>query len=57
MALLPIGVALDLSIFAINTLLYPDASSPEDMDMLEAKAEDVIETLADIRTTLQEMTQ
>jgi len=41
--------ALDLAIFAINTLMHPDASEPEDIDRLERMSESVVMTLADIR--------
>ena len=46
--------ALTMAIFSLNTLLYPDASAPSDIDRLEARADDVIATLVDIRTTLKE---
>jgi hypothetical protein len=55
--ILPYKDALDLAIFAINTLLYPDASSDEDMDRLDEQAENVIATLDDIRITLKELTR
>jgi hypothetical protein len=55
MALLPYDEAISMAIFAINTLMEPDASSDEDVDRLEAQAENVIETLADMRETLREM--
>jgi hypothetical protein len=45
--------ALDYAIFAINTFMYPDASDGKDVMDLEAKSEEVIATLADIRETVQ----
>ena len=55
MALLPYDEAISMAIFAINTMMYPDASSAEDVDRLEAQAENVTETLADMRETLRGM--
>lgn len=47
--------ALDYAIFAINTLMHPDASDGRDIDMLEAQSDEIIATLADIRETVQGM--
>jgi hypothetical protein len=55
MALMPAEEALSFAIFAINTLMHPDASDPADVDLLEQKSDDVIESLADIRLTLKEI--
>lgn len=41
--------ALDLAIFAINTILYPDASSAEDCARLVAESESAIAQLAKLR--------
>jgi hypothetical protein len=46
--------ALSMAIFAINTLMHPDASDPVDIDRLEAQSDDVLATLVDIRQTLKE---
>jgi hypothetical protein len=46
--------ALDLAIFAINTLMYPDGSAGPDLDTLEVKADDVIATLVDLREVVKE---
>jgi hypothetical protein len=45
--------ALDMAIFAINSWMHPDASSDVDLDDLEARADDVIATLVDMRETVQ----
>jgi hypothetical protein len=47
--------ALDYAIFAINTFMHPDASDGKDVADLEEKSDEVIEVLADMRTTLKEM--
>ena len=41
--------ALTLAIFALNTYLNPEASSPADLAILDKHAESVIETLAAMR--------
>lgn len=41
--------AVSLAIFAVNTVMYPDASSGEDIDVLEFRSEEVIEKLASLR--------
>ncbi len=41
--------ALGIAILAINTLLYPDATSDAQFDALQFHAESVIETLANMR--------
>jgi hypothetical protein len=51
--LMPYDEAIGFAIFAINTLMHPDASDPMDVDLLEAKSEDVMKTLDDIRTTVR----
>lgn len=53
--LMPYDKAISYAIFAINTIMHPDASEPMDVDNLEQMSEDVIATLADIRETLHEM--
>jgi hypothetical protein len=53
--LMPYDEAISYAIFAINTLMHPDASEAMDVDTLEQKSDDVIMTLADIRETLHEM--
>ena len=53
--LLPYKDALTMAIFCINTFMHPDASSPEDVDRLEDKSDDVIATLVDIRNTVKEL--
>lgn len=44
--------ALDYAIFAINTILYPEASDPDDLDRLEERADEVITALATRRREL-----
>lgn len=41
--------AIDYAIFAINTLLHPEASSDEDVERLESRAEEVVRRLASLR--------
>jgi len=55
MAQLAYKEALDLAIFALNTLISPEGSSVEDCATLDKKADDVLETLVDIRTTIEEL--
>jgi len=55
MAQLGYKEALDLAIFALNTLISPEGSSVEDCATLDKKADDVLETLVDIRTTVEEL--
>jgi hypothetical protein len=43
------GRALSLAIFAINTLMHPDASAAADVDELEAQSDEVIEALVELR--------
>ncbi|MEO6159047.1 MAG: hypothetical protein ABIQ39_15630 [Ilumatobacteraceae bacterium] len=45
----PPVVALNHAIFAINTLLHPDASSADDVEEFESAAAGAIETLAKVR--------
>jgi hypothetical protein len=54
--LMPYDEAISMAIFAINTLMYPDASDPADIDLLEMKSSDVIKTLDDIRATVRGLT-
>ena len=42
--------ALDMAIFAINTWLFPDASTQEDMNTLDKEGEAAILTLVEIRS-------
>jgi hypothetical protein len=51
--LMPYKNALDYAIFAINTLMSPDASDAGDIDDLERKAALVVATLDDIRTAVK----
>jgi hypothetical protein len=44
--------ALGYAIFAINTLMHPDASSTEDVDDLEARASEVVTALDRLRDSL-----
>ena len=44
--------ALDMAIFAVNTLIFPDGTSQPDFERLEENAEIVIETLVDMRSTV-----
>lgn len=44
-----VGRALSLAIFAINTFMHPDASSDEDVAVLEAHSDEVIEALHELR--------
>ena len=44
-----VGRALNLAIFAINTFMHPDASSDEDVAVLEANSDEVIEALVELR--------
>ncbi len=41
--------AIDLGIFAVNTWMHPDASTPLDIERLERLAEDATTVLAEIR--------
>jgi hypothetical protein len=50
---MPYERALSMAIFAINTLMHPDASSAEDVDRLEAESDDVIATLVDLREAVR----
>jgi len=50
--MMPYKEALDMAIFAINTLMHPDASSDEDVARLELHAEEIIDTLVDMRSTV-----
>jgi hypothetical protein len=52
---MPPDEALSLAIFAINTLMYPDGSAGPDLDTLECKTDEVLQTLVDMRDTLKEM--
>ena len=45
--------ALSNAIFAINTLLHPDASESKDVDKLEAEAEATLDTLITIREWME----
>jgi hypothetical protein len=45
--------ALDFAIFAINTVTHPEASAPDDVDLLELKAEAILGTLSDMRETVR----
>lgn len=51
-AQMPYKQALDMAIFAINTLMHPDASTDEDVARLESHAAEIVETLVDIRSTV-----
>jgi hypothetical protein len=44
--------ALDFAIFALNTLMHPDASGALDVQEMEDRSEEIIETLADMRSTV-----
>ena len=46
--------ALDLAIFAVNTLVEPSASSPEDWDTLLDNADAVIDVLDALRRSLHD---
>ena len=46
---MPMGQALNLAIFCINTFMHPDASDPKDVDELEARSDEVIEALVELR--------
>jgi hypothetical protein len=45
--------ALDYAIFAINTIMHPDATSDEDFYRLDAESDNVIATLVDLREAVQ----
>lgn len=47
--------ALDLAIFALNTLAHPDASSAEDFAHLDENTDKAIEKLAGLRDALPEL--
>lgn len=53
--MMPYDEAISYAMFAINTLLEPGASDPVDVDDLEARSDDVLASLEDMRTTLKEM--
>jgi hypothetical protein len=44
--------ALDMAIFAINTLMHPDASTDADVARLESRSAEIVETLVDMRSTV-----
>jgi hypothetical protein len=46
--------ALNYAIFAINTLVAPDASDPADWDALLDQAEEIIEVLDGLRRSLHD---
>lgn len=46
---MPMGRVLSLAIFCINTFMHPDASSDEDVAVLEARSDEVIEGLVELR--------
>jgi hypothetical protein len=46
---MPMGQVLNLAIFCINTFMHPDASRAEDIDELEARSDEVIEGLVELR--------
>lgn len=45
--------ALSLAIFAINTILEPDASSDDDVRDLVGRGEEAVEILAQLRTSAE----
>lgn len=47
--------ALDYAIFCLNTFMHPDASERRDVITLAVRAEQVIATLHDMRTTLRQI--
>jgi hypothetical protein len=47
--------ALSYAIFAINTLMHPDASADVDVARLELHSAAVLDALVDMRDTLKEM--
>lgn len=53
-ALLGAADALSLAIFAVNTLLAPDASSSTDFEEFEARAADALDVLAALRSQVAE---
>lgn len=48
--------ALTQAIFAINTLLHPDASDDAEVDRMEADAEQIIERLIELRKLVHQIT-
>jgi len=44
--------ALDYAIFCMNSWMHPDASSEMDIDRMEARSDEIIATLVDIRETV-----
>lgn len=46
--------ALDFAIFAVNTLVEPSASAPDDWDALLDNADAVIDTLDALRRSLHD---
>lgn len=51
---MPMGRALSMGIFAINTLLHPDASADADVAVLEAESDEILSALVELRDIYRE---